>query len=241
MGWERIGGVREAIAQLAAQIVYGEGVEDYAVARRLAAKRLLARGGVRAVRPRTRDLPSRGEIGEALRELVREIEGDTSLRRLFAMRICALEAMRELVPFSPRLTGSVATGHVREGSDVDIHVFARDPADVIAHARRLGWTFEVHHPDLRVVDDFPVDLTVHAPKALEVRPRSRTDHRPIVRLHEAALRDLLAREHAEMWRRYEDLGVVPSLDEILADADAREDEVAPPLDPEPCDAWARLT
>jgi hypothetical protein len=32
--------------------------------------------------------------------------------------------MQALTPFTPRLIGSVATGYVRSGSDVDIHVFA---------------------------------------------------------------------------------------------------------------------
>ena len=33
--------------------------------------------------------------------------------------------MRLLRPFRPRLIGSVMTGHVRKGSDIDIHVFCR--------------------------------------------------------------------------------------------------------------------
>jgi len=42
----------------------------------------------------------------------------------FAMRVIALEAMQALERFSPRLIGSVATGHVRRGSDIDLHVCA---------------------------------------------------------------------------------------------------------------------
>jgi len=39
MRWERYGGLRAALAQLAAQIMYGEDVKQYFTAKRLAAKR----------------------------------------------------------------------------------------------------------------------------------------------------------------------------------------------------------
>ncbi len=40
------------------------------------------------------------------------------------MRLEALRLMRLLSAFRPRLIGSVLTGHVRKGSDIDIHVFS---------------------------------------------------------------------------------------------------------------------
>jgi hypothetical protein len=81
MSWERFGGLREAIAQLAAQIMYGEDVKQYFTAKRLAAKRLLGRSSSRGQRCRPRDLPSNGEIKQALLELVEDIEGDVRRRR----------------------------------------------------------------------------------------------------------------------------------------------------------------
>ena len=228
MSWERFGGLREAIAQLAAQIMFGEGVKQYFTAKRLAAKRLI-RGHEKTLRYRPRDLPSNGEIKAALLDLVEEIEGDDRTRRLFAMRIAALEAMTELVPFSPRLIGSVATGHVREGSDVDLHVFATDPEDVIAHVRALRWTFEVQDVSIvkhgrpcefvhvQVPDVFPLELTVYAPRELRQRPRSSTDGKPIVRLRDSALRAVLARDHPEAWARWLETGEVAPFDELLAD------------------------
>ncbi len=65
MSWERLGGLRAAIAQLAAQIMYGEDVKQYFTAKRLAAKRLLGQTSARGLRYRPRDLPSNGEIKEA--------------------------------------------------------------------------------------------------------------------------------------------------------------------------------
>lgn len=215
MSWERFGGLREAIAQLAAQIMYGEDVKQYFTAKRLAAKRLLGRtAGTRAVKFRPRDLPSNGEIKAALLELVEDVEGDQRTRRLFAMRALAIETMEALAPFSPRLIGSVATGHVREGSDVDLHVFAADPEDVVAHVRTLGWTFEttrvsimkhgkaMEFTHVHVVDLFPIELTVYRPIEIRHRPRSSTDGKPIVRLSAGAVRGLCEREHGEAYARW---------------------------------------
>jgi hypothetical protein len=227
MSWERYGGVRAAIAQLAAQIMYGEDVKQYFTAKRLAAKRLLGRVNAKSIRYRPQDLPSNGEIKQALLELVTEIEGDGHARRLFAMRIVALEAMESLEKFSPRLIGSVATGHVRRGSDIDLHVFAWDAADVEAHVRELGWTHETQHVNIikqgkpmdfthvLVADVFPLELTVYAPNELGRRPRSSTDGKPIVRVRSRLLRKLCEREHAELWARYLADGSTPTMEELL--------------------------
>ncbi len=234
MSWERYGGLRAAIAQLAAQIMYGEEVKQYFTAKRLAAKRLLGQSSAKAMRYRPQDLPSNGEIKRALLDLVTEIEGDGRTRRLFAMRIVALEAMEALAPFNPRLIGSVATGHVRSGSDVDLHVFAWDAADVEAHVRALGWVHETQRVSIlkhgkvmefthvHVVDVFPIELTVYPPNELRNRPRSSTDGKPIVRLRESVLRRLCESEHTELWRRYVVDGSAPSLGDILAAEDAEE-------------------
>ena len=242
MSWERHGGLRAAVAQLAAQIMYGEEVKQYFTAKRLAAKRLLGQAGGKSLRYRPRDLPSNGEIRAALLELCSEIEGDGRTRRLFAMRIAAIEAMEALGErFSPRLIGSVSTGHVRSGSDIDVHVFAEHWADVEAHCRALGWVVEVElvnilkggkvraYTHVRVADVFPLELTVYPPQDLRIRSRSSTDGKPIVRMRAATLRELCKREHAELWARYEADGAVPSFEDILAAEDA-DDKPAGVLD-----------
>jgi hypothetical protein len=134
------------------------------------------------------------------------------------MRVTALEAMEQLLPFLPRLIGSVATGHVRAGSDVDLHVFAEDATDVTAHVRRLGWVHEVQHVSIlkhgkvqefthvHVPDRYPLELTVYAPRELGNRPRSSTDGKPIVRLSPSAVRSLIEREHPDAWSRYQQTG-----------------------------------
>jgi hypothetical protein len=248
MSWERYGGLRAALAQLAAQIMYGEDVKQYFTAKRLAAKRMLGQvQAARTTRYRPRDLPSNGEIKQALLDLVTEIEGDARTKRLFAMRVVALEAMEALARFTPRLIGSVATGHVRSGSDIDIHVFAWDAADVEARARELGWAYEVQHVSivkhgkpmefthLQVPDVFPIELTVYPPNELRNRPRSSTDGKPIVRVRDAALRKICHLEHAELWQRYLADGSAPTLEEILAAEDADEPLAVDVTDEDPPD------
>ena len=227
MSVERHGGIRIVIAEHAARIMVEEGVKQYFTAKRIAARRVLGRAGAKQARFRPRDLPSNGEVRDAVQALVEELEGDARTRRLFAMRVVALEAMHCLERFSPRLIGSVATGHVRAGSDVDLHVFADDAADVVSHVAGLGWTHEVHQVDIVkhgrvlefthvvIADLFEIELTVYAPRELRHRPRSSTDGKPIVRLGVAALRALCEAEHPEAWRRYQDEGMVPSADELI--------------------------
>src|SRR5205823_4596185 len=57
---------------------------------------------------------------------------ETRRRNLRAMRLEALRLMRRLAAFRPRLIGSTLTGHVRQGSDIDIHVFSDHVSSVTA-------------------------------------------------------------------------------------------------------------
>lgn len=250
MSWERYGGLRAAVAQLAAQIMYGEDVKQYFTAKRLAAKRLLGQTNAKSLRYRPQDLPSNGEIKQALLELVTEIEGDGRTQRLFAMRIVALEAMEALAKFTPRLIGSVATGHVRSGSDVDLHVFAWDPSDVEAHVRQLRWVHETQRVSIlkhgkvmefthvHVPDVFPIELTVYPPNELRNRPRSSTDGKPIIRIRDVALRKICEKEHPQLWQRYLADGSTPSLEAILAaeESEERTSVLVDELSEEPDDA-----
>ena len=227
--------LRISIAREAARLMYEEDVKQYFTAKRMAARRLCGRVGGKQIRYRPADLPSNGEIREHLLDLAELAEGSRRGRRLFAMRITALEAMEALAPFDPRLIGSVSTGHVRRGSDIDLHVFTDDEDALFAHLRRLRWTFETERVTIlkfgkireylhvHVADIFTVELTVYPRRELRFRPRSSTDGKPIDRIHHKRLMDMIAAEHAEPWARYLQDGTVEDLDEILAS----EDEDAP--------------
>jgi hypothetical protein len=225
------GGLRGVIAVEAARLMYEEGVKQYFTAKRLAAKRLLGRTGGRRLRYRPMDLPSNGEIRDALLAIAELSEGDARTRRLFAMRVVALRAMRALEPFEPRLIGSVSTGHIRRGSDVDLHVFTDDPDALLAHVTDLGWRYETErvtilkfgeireYMHVHVHDDYEVELTVYERRELRFRPRSSTDGKPLVRVKPNALEAMLANEHADAWRRYLADGVIEGLGEDCDDDD----------------------
>src|SRR3954469_9310729 len=108
--------LRQAIALEAARLIYERVESEYFSAKRKAAKRLCRRG----VKPE--DLPSNAEIRDLIQSFARTHEGDRRTARLRDMRFAALKLMRTLCRFRPRLIGSVMTGHVRRGSDIDLHL-----------------------------------------------------------------------------------------------------------------------
>jgi hypothetical protein len=237
MSAERFGGLRGAIAVEAARLMYDEAVKQYFTAKRMAAKRLLGRVAGGRLRYRPADLPSNGEIRDALLALAELAEGSRRTRRLFAMRVVALEAMRALAGFEPRLIGSVSTGHIRRGSDVDLQVFTDDDGALEVHLRELDWAYERQPVSIQkfgeireylhyhVADAFPIELTVYPVRELRFRPKSSTDGKPIVRVRARALEALVAREHPEAWAAYLEDGTIDGLSEALHDGD--EDAATP--------------
>src|ERR1700732_2104842 len=109
--------LRQAIALEAARLMYERVESEYFTAKRKAAKRL-CRGSVKP-----EDLPSNAEIRDQIQVFARLHEGERRTANLQQMRLAALRLMRQLRRFRRRLIGSVMTGHVRKGSDIDIHVF----------------------------------------------------------------------------------------------------------------------
>ncbi|MFO0548332.1 MAG: nucleotide-binding enzyme [Polyangiaceae bacterium] len=143
MSSERFGGLRARITLEAARLMIEEDVKQYFTAKRIAARRLLGRvEGRRAACFRPHELPSNGEIREAILYLAELADGPLRRRRLFALRVVALEVMRPLEAFRPRLIGSVSTGHVRRGSDIDLHVFPEQEEDLERAFADLGWAVE---------------------------------------------------------------------------------------------------
>src|SRR5438270_274594 len=116
------GKLRQAIALEAARLMYERTESEYFTAKRKAAKRLCRQ----SVKPE--DLPSNAEIREQIQLFARPHEGSRRTENLREMRLEALRMMRLLRAFKPRLIGSVMTGHVGKGSDIDIHVFTDSPA-----------------------------------------------------------------------------------------------------------------
>lgn len=132
--------IRKQIAFLAAQLMYSRQETEYFTAKRKAAKQL----GVE-YRFRPADLPSNSEIRDQIQAMARMLEGDKRLDRLQDMRIEALRMMRKLARFRPRLIGSVWTGHVRQGSDIDLHLFCDSVSIVTDTLDELALTYTVEH------------------------------------------------------------------------------------------------
>jgi hypothetical protein len=195
------GKLRQAIALEAARLMYERVETEYFTAKRKAAKRL-CRGGLKP-----EDLPSNAEIREQVQLFARVHEGEQRTRNLRDMRLEALRLMRILRLFRPRLIGSVMTGHVRKGSDIDLHVFCDAPARITCLLEQHGCQFDlerkqvVKHGESRifthihVYDRFPFELTVYPEDKAHYVFRSSITGQPIERASIAELEELLQREY----------------------------------------------
>ena len=196
--------LRQAIALEAARLMYERIESEYFTAKRKAAKRLCRRG----VKPE--DLPSNAEIRDQIQVFARLHEGDKRTANLKEMRLCALKLMRLLRAFRPRLIGSVMTGHVRKGSDIDLHVFTDSPGLVTETLEREGYQFDVErkqivkHGEARtfthvhVHDRFNFELTVYAEDKAHYVFKSSITGKAIERASIRELEELLQREYPEL-------------------------------------------
>ena len=117
--------LRRSIAHEAARLLYLHEESEYFRAKQKASRRL-CQGWVKPA-----DLPSNAEIRDVVQSFARMHEGPDRLDTLREMRMTALRVMRLTSKFHPKLIGSVLTGHVRRGSDIDIHVFS-DSIEAVA-------------------------------------------------------------------------------------------------------------
>ena len=92
-----------------------DGIEDYALAKRKAARQ--------AGMPDTRELPTNEEIDDALRTYQQIYHQQEHRERLRELRETALRAMRELARFNPHLTGSVLSGNAGKYADINLQLF----------------------------------------------------------------------------------------------------------------------
>ncbi|MFQ6094614.1 MAG: nucleotidyltransferase domain-containing protein [Candidatus Bathyarchaeia archaeon] len=87
----------------------------------------------------TRKLPSNLEVAVELDRIVEEYEGQQRSRHLVQMRKEALNIMKCVRRFNPRLIGSVWRGTAHRNSDIDIVVFTTNPKLVLNQLRRNGF------------------------------------------------------------------------------------------------------
>jgi hypothetical protein len=106
---------RSAIAVHAARLMVQDGIEDYGLAKRKAAKQL----GI----PDARRLPNNDEIDAARREYQDIYQADDQHQRVRALREQAVRAMRDLAVFDPHLTGSVLSGIAGPYAPIHLQLF----------------------------------------------------------------------------------------------------------------------
>ena len=114
--------MRARIAAAAARIMAEDGVDDFALAKRKAARRLGA--------PNTEALPANDEIEAELRAYRALYQADEHAGRIADLRRLALEAMRLLERFNPYLTGPVLAGTAGPYAEIELQLFPESVKEV---------------------------------------------------------------------------------------------------------------
>jgi predicted nucleotidyltransferase len=196
--------LRRRVAWEAARLMYAREESEYFRAKMKAARRI----GSGDLKPR--DLPSNREIRDQIQALARMHEGDRRTENLREMRAEALRLMRVLRVFRPRLIGSTLTGHVRHGSDIDLHIFSDSIEAVCAAVDAEGISYEVERKRVRkqgeerifthvhVRDRFEFELTVYPANMAHYVFKSSITGKAIERASIAELEQLLEREYPQM-------------------------------------------
>jgi len=189
--------MRLAVAEEAARIMREQGVDDFLQAKRKAADRL----GVTDASI----LPRNTEIEAALVAHQRLFAADRHEADLAAMRRSALEAMRLMVDFQPRLVGPVLTGTASAHSEINLHLFSDSPEAVSIRLEERGVPHEVLERRLRYERDravsYPalrfvagrqtVDAVVFPLDGIRQAPCSPVDGKPMRRASAAEVEALL--------------------------------------------------
>ena len=191
--------VRILLAQECARLMADEGVPDFRTAKRKAALRLAIAN--KAL------LPDNREIEQALLDHQRLFHTDRQTLLLQDLREIALDAMRFLVQFRPRLVGSVLSGTAGPGADIQLHLFADTPQEVALFLMEHRIPFKAADHRLKLSNGDPaclpvfrcgmgnhdLNLTVFTPLSEREAPRSPVDGRPMRRAGLAEVQALLAR------------------------------------------------
>jgi hypothetical protein len=189
--------LRRAMAQEAARIMAEQGIHDFLTAKRKAAERF--------GNPDDAALPRNTEIEAALIEYQRLFAADTHGTKLQRQRHVALQAMRSLAAFEPRLVGPVLSGTATPHADVQLHLFAERAEAVALQLLDRGVQHEIierrlrldaervrNYPGIRFeIDSQAIEATVFPLDGIRQAPVSPVDGRPMKRADRAELEVLL--------------------------------------------------
>src|SRR5205823_2466306 len=113
---------RARIAAAAARLMAEDGIDDFALAKRKAAKQLGAAD--------SQALPGNDEIEAELRAYLALYQADEHPQRVAELREIALDAMRALGRFNPYLTGPVLKGIAGPYAEIELQLFPDSVKDV---------------------------------------------------------------------------------------------------------------
>jgi len=196
--------LRRQIAYEAARLMYSREESEYYRAK-LKAGRRICQGWVKPA-----DLPSNAEIRDEIQAFARMMEGDRRRDNLRQMRLEALRLMRVLRRFRPRLIGSVLTGHIRAGSDIDLHVFCDSVEAVASMLDDEGLVYDVERKHVQkdgvgrifthihVQDRYPIELTVYPADQAHIVTKSSVTGKPMERASIAELEQFLEHEYPDI-------------------------------------------
>ncbi|HRF62355.1 MAG TPA: hypothetical protein PK708_05595 [Candidatus Competibacter sp.] len=189
--------LKALLAQECARLMADEGIKDFRTAKRKAALRLAITD--KAV------LPDNTEIQQALIDHQRLFHGEHQAARLRGLRETALEVMRFLASFRPKLVGSVLNGTAGPHADVQLHLFADTSKDVLIFLMEHHIPLETSERRLKLnngdlislpvfrfqAGDTFIELTIFGPLGEREAPRSPVDGRPLRRAGLVEVRTLL--------------------------------------------------
>lgn len=159
--------MRVRIAAAAARLMAEDGIDDYALAKRKAARQLGADD--------TQSLPGNEEIEAELRAYQSLYQNEEQRERTRELRTKALQAMRLLAAFRPYLAGAVLKGTAGRYGEIDLQLFTDDSKAVeiallnrniaydVADERRFASGRERAISVLKLVwDEVPLNLSIYA-------------------------------------------------------------------------------
>jgi hypothetical protein len=150
-------------------------------------------------------LPKNTEIEAALGEYQRLFRGESHVEMLFSLRLAALEAMRCLREFEPRLVGSVLAGTATEHSSIELHLFADRPESVTIKLMDSGIPHDIGEKRVRMnaertlaypqvlfeMSEQAIEATVFPLDGIRQAPVSPVDGRPMKRADLAEVEALI--------------------------------------------------
>jgi hypothetical protein len=190
--------MRTRIAAAAARIMAEDGIDNFALAKRKAARQLGAAD--------TEALPANDEVEAELRAYRALYQPEEHSQRIAELRRIALDAMRALERFSPYLTGAVLKGTAGPYAEIELQLFPESAKEVelfllerrIAYSTQEGRRFSGDRAHAMSVlslawEDAPLKLSVFDPRdervALKTSQAGRVMERAGIAEVAALLRD----------------------------------------------------